>query len=77
MGGEDFSQYSIQSGAPGFMFNIGTVDPRKFEEAQKPGADPLPTVHSAKFAPEPAPTIQTGIRAMSTLALSLLPRKSP
>jgi amidohydrolase len=75
MGGEDFGQFALQSGSPGFMFNIGTVDPKIWEAAQKPGADPLPTVHSAKFAPIPEPTLRTGIRSMTTLALSLLPHK--
>lgn len=72
MGGEDFGQFAARSGAPGFMFNIGTVDPARYIESQKPGADPLPSVHSAKFAPVPEPTLRTGVRAMTSLAMSLM-----
>lgn len=72
MGGEDFGLFAARSGAPGFMFNIGTVDEARYIASQKPGADPLPSVHSAKFAPVPRPTLRTGVRAMTALAMSLM-----
>lgn len=77
MGGEDFGQFAARSGAPGFMFNIGTVSAEVYAASKQPGADPLPSVHSAKFAPVPEPTLRTGVRAMTTLAMSLLNGKQP
>jgi hippurate hydrolase len=72
MGGEDFSRFSKTSGAPGLMFNIGVVDAKRFAAAKQDGAEPLPTVHSSKFQVDPEPTLKTGVRSMSALALSLL-----
>jgi len=32
----------------------------------------LPSLHSSRFAPLPGPTLETGVTAMSLLALDLL-----
>jgi amidohydrolase len=74
MGGEDFSEYSLvpDHSIPACMFNVGAVDPAKFAESQKPGAAPLPSLHSSKFAPVPEPTIRTGIVAMTSAVLDLM-----
>jgi len=74
MGGEDFSEYSLlpDHSIPACMFNVGAVDPAKFAESQKPGASPLPSLHSSKFAPVPEPTIRTGVIAMTSAVLELL-----
>lgn len=72
MGGEDFGRFARHLGVPGFMFVLGVVDEDRFEAAKKPGAEPLPTVHSAKFRTDPLPTIRTGVSCMTHLALSLL-----
>ncbi len=73
MGGEDFSRFSKEGGMPGFMFWLGSV-PQARIDAAKNGGEPLPTTHSSKYYPDPAPTISTGVRAMSALALDLLGR---
>jgi len=75
MGGEDFGQYAKHQGVPGFMFQLGVVDQKRFEASKQPGGPPLPTVHSSKFQVEIAPTLKTGVRCMTTLALSLLAEK--
>ena len=75
MGGEDFSRYAKTSGAPGLMFNLGVVDAKRFASAGQEGAEPLPTVHSSKFQVDPEPTLRTGVRCMSALALTLLDRQ--
>ncbi len=72
MGGEDFGRYARLLKVPGFMFWLGVVDETRFKAAHEPGGTPLPSVHSAKFKTEPEPTIRTGVRSMSALALSLL-----
>ena len=73
MGGEDFSEYSLPDHSiPAFMFNVGAVDPAKITESKKPGAAPLPSLHSSKFAPVPEPTIRTGIIGMTSAVLDLM-----
>jgi len=74
MGGEDFSEYSLlpQRSIPTCMFDVGGVDAAKFAESQKPGAAPLPSLHSSKFAPVPEPTIRTGMIAMTSAVLDLM-----
>ena len=73
MGGEDFSEYSLPDlSIPCFMFNVGAVDPAKVAESKKPGAAPLPSLHSNKFAPVPDPTIRTGVIGMTSAVLDLM-----
>src|SRR6184192_602537 len=75
MGGEDFSEYSLPDHSiPAFMFNVGAVDPAKVVESKKPGAAPLPSLHSSKFAPVPEPTIRTGLIGMTSAVLDLMKR---
>jgi hippurate hydrolase len=71
MGGEDFGRYHRAKGFPAFMFRLGSVPRDKWEAAQK-GGDPLPSLHSSRYAPDPEPTLETGVRATTRLALSLL-----
>jgi len=74
MGGEDFSEYSLlpEHSIPAVNFHVGAVDPAKMAESKKPGASPLPTLHSSKFAPVPEPTIRTGVVAMTAAVLDLM-----
>lgn len=72
MGGEDFSEYSRKSGSPGFMFWLGSVPGAVYEASRKPGGPPLPSLHSSKYYPDPEPTIEMGVKSMTSLALSLL-----
>lgn len=65
---EDFSEFA-GAGVPSMMFNIGVYEPEKWMAANKSGV-PLPGNHSPLFAPEPKPTIQTGITAMTLAVLS-------
>src|SRR5882762_9685290 len=74
MGGEDFSEYSLlpEHSIPAVDVHVGAVDPKKIAESKKPGAAPLPSLHSSKFAPIPEPTIRTGIVAMTAAVLDLM-----
>lgn len=74
MGGEDFGRYATAANAPGFMFRLGSIDRTALAASRKPGATALPGLHSSRYAPTPAPTLATGIRAMAHLVLSLLSR---
>ena len=72
MGGEDFSEYSLPDHSiPAVDFHVGAVDPAKIAESKKSG-DPLPSLHSSKFAPIPEPTIRLAITAMTTAVLELM-----
>lgn len=72
MGGEDFGRFGTTvEHVPICLFRLGVVDPAKFAESQRNGS-PLPSLHSAKFAPVPEPSIKTGVSAMTAVALDLL-----
>jgi hippurate hydrolase len=71
MGSEDFS-YFDEGGVPVFMFSVGAVEPQKFAASQKSGA-PLPSLHSALFAPDLKPTLHTAIVAEVSSLLELMP----
>lgn len=74
MGGEDFGRYAVAANVPGFMFRLGSVDRAALAASRAPGAAALPGLHSSRYAPQPAPTLATGIRATTHLVLSLLGR---
>ncbi|NIR51639.1 amidohydrolase [candidate division KSB1 bacterium] len=72
MGGEDFGRYGREEpNLPICMFWLGTVSYDSFEDSQQEG-EPLPSLHSSRFAPIPEPTIKTGVKAMTSAALELL-----
>jgi hippurate hydrolase len=71
MGGEDFSRYG-REGVPIFMYFLGTSPPEKIAAAARPGATPLPSMHSDLYYPVPEPSIRTGVRTMSSAVLNLL-----
>ncbi|MDP5052335.1 MAG: amidohydrolase [Congregibacter sp.] len=72
MGGEDFSRYGrTEARIPSFMIRVGTV-PGPLWDAAERGEARLPSLHSAFFAPDPVPTLETGRRAIMAMALDLL-----
>ena len=71
MGSEDVGLYSLDGKIPAMMFRLGASDPSKLAHAREIGV-PLPGPHSALFAPVYAPTIKTGVTAMTAMALDLL-----
>ena len=73
MGGEDFGFFGRTADKiPICIFWLGAVNKSRYLEAQKPGSPPLPSLHSSLFAPDPEPTIKTGVKAMTSAALALL-----
>ena len=72
---EDFCVYSLPDHSiPAMMFLVGAVSPQKIADSKKPGAQPLPTLHSSKFLPVADTTIRTGVVGMTTCVLDLLKR---
>ena len=72
MGAEDFGLFGrTEEKIPICMFWLGTVSKERFDEHKRTGA-PLPPLHSSRFHPDPQPTIQTGVMAMSAAALEIL-----
>lgn len=67
---EDFSYYA-QDGIPEAMFHVGAVDRQKYAEAQRSGT-PLPSLHSALFAPDFQPTLHTAIETEVAELLELM-----
>ncbi len=53
------------------MYRLGTVNQERYLQSID-SATRLPTLHSANFAPDPEPTIKTGVLTMSEAALLLL-----
>ena len=72
MGGEDFAQYGrVEPKIPSLFLWIGGVEADKYAKAMEAG-EVLPSLHSPFFAPDPQPTILTGVEVMTTSALELL-----
>jgi len=71
MGGEDFSRYG-RAGVPIFMFRLGSVDAKRLA-GYKRIKQPPPSLHSALYYPDVEPTLETGIAAMATTVVDLLP----
>ena len=71
MGSEDFGYFSLDHQIPTSMFWLGAVDPAKVKQSKETGT-PLPSLHSALFAPVPEPTLRTGVKAMTSAVLELM-----
>jgi amidohydrolase len=71
MGSEDVGLFMLDGKIPGMMFWLGAAEPSKLAHAKEIGV-PLPAMHSPLFAPDYAPTIETGVTAMTAMALDLL-----
>ena len=72
MGGEDFSRFALEGEIPIAIFWLGSIDRAKIDAAEESGR-PLPSLHSAEFAPLAAPAIRTGATAMTAAVLDLMP----
>jgi hippurate hydrolase len=71
MGSEDVGLFTLDGKIPGVMYWLGAADAEKLAESRKTGV-PLPSPHSALFAPMYAPAITTGVTAMTAVAMDLL-----
>jgi len=72
MGSEDVGVFGLdRQQIPVVYFRLGAMDPHKLAAAEA-AAKELPGMHTSRFEPLPQPTIQTGVTAMSAVAISLL-----
>jgi hippurate hydrolase len=72
MGGEDFSEYGrVKPKIPICMFNVGAVSPDALKESLRAGK-PLPSLHSALWAPIPEPSIKAGVTTLTACVLELM-----
>ncbi len=72
MGAEDFSEYGLtKEKVPLCMFWLGTQPPEVVTEAKAKGTT-LPSLHSPYFKPIPEPSIETGVKAMTSAVMGLM-----
>ena len=75
MGGEDFARYGrTEHKIPSFMIRLGVVPQAKWDAYQR-GETTLPSLHSPFFAPDPNKSIDTGVKALTAMALDLLSKR--
>ena len=71
-GGEDFSEFGRTTHrVPICLWWVGATDPAKIAESERTGV-PVPSNHSAIFAPVPEPTLKACVMSMSAAVLDLL-----
>jgi amidohydrolase len=72
MASEDFGRFGGENHRiPICDFSLGAVESAEFAEAQRTGAT-LPGLHSSLWAPDPEPTLRTGVKAMTSAVLDLM-----
>jgi amidohydrolase len=71
MGAEDFGLFG-QGGVPTFMFRLGTIPAERLAAAKAKG-ETVPSLHSALYYPDAPPSLRTGVRAMTSAVVGLLP----
>ncbi len=72
MGSEDFGAYGLEGHQiPTVFFRLGAIDAGRIAQSRASG-EPLPSLHSSLFMPDPEPTIRTGVTAMTSVVLDLM-----
>jgi hippurate hydrolase len=71
MGSEDVGIFGLDGKIPVGYFRLGAMYPDRFAAAKAAGKL-LPGVHTSRFEPDPEPTLQTGVTAMTAIATALL-----
>ncbi len=74
MASEDYNIFGTTLGIPSVIYWLGGVGQAQWDAAQK-GGPAIPSLHNAGWAPDPAPTIATGVQTMTAAATMLLPAK--
>jgi metal-dependent amidase/aminoacylase/carboxypeptidase family protein len=75
-GGEDFSEFGrTDHKVPICLWWVGATDPAKFAESERTGV-PVPSNHSATFAPIPEPTLKACVTSMTAAVLELMGKPS-
>jgi hippurate hydrolase len=75
MASEDFNQFNLADPSiQTVMFWVGGVPQAQWDAAQK-GGPRIPSLHNSGWAPDPGPTIASGVEAMTAAAIDLMPKK--
>jgi len=69
---EDVGEFGLPGHQiPVSYYWLGAMNPEKFQAAEAAGRA-LPGPHNSRFEPDPEPTLATGVRSMTAVALALL-----
>ena len=71
MGSEDVGLFSLDGKIPAVMYWLGATAPERLAESRRTGV-PLPSLHSALFAPDYTLAIPAGVAAMTAASLDIL-----
>jgi metal-dependent amidase/aminoacylase/carboxypeptidase family protein len=71
MGSEDVGVFSLGEKIPTCYFRLGAAYPDRYAAAKAAGKE-LPGPHTSKFEPDPAPTLETGVKVLTAAATDLL-----
>jgi len=71
MGSEDVGIFGLNGKIPVVYYWLGAMYPDRFAAATAVRKE-LPGPHTSKFEPDPEPTLATGVRSMTAVAISLL-----
>jgi hippurate hydrolase len=74
MASEDFQYFGLEAKVPSVIFWLGGVPQAQWDAAQK-GGPAIPSLHNSGWAPDPGPTIATGVESMAAAAVMLMPVK--
>jgi hippurate hydrolase len=73
MASEDFQYFGLEARVPSVIYWLGGVNPAQWAAAQA-GGPAIPSLHNSGWAPDPAPTIATGVESLTAAAVLLMPR---
>ena len=71
MGSEDVGVFGLDGKIPVMYYRLGSANPEKLLAARAAGKE-LPGWHTSRFEPDPEPTLATGVKSLTAVALSLL-----
>ena len=74
MASEDFQYFGLEAKIPSVIYWLGGVGKAQWEAANT-GGPAIPSLHNSGWAPDPAPTIATGVESMTAAVEMLLPAK--
>ena len=71
MGSEDVGVFGLDGKIPVMYYRLGSANPEKLRAARAAGKE-LPGWHTSRFEPDPEPTLATGVKSLTAVAISLL-----
>ena len=72
MGGEDFGMYGrVEPKIPSVLFWLGAVNEKVYDRSKREDIE-LPSLHSPFFLPDYKPSIETGVKVTTAMAINIL-----